>query len=96
MLKEVASYGAVMKVRKPGFFSSQMQSFRAVDLPLQSQSYNPKDPEVRPTGWNELRKRRVHAKERAAGLDSTPTETLLLREQKVCLLLVILELILIS
>ncbi len=83
MLAEAARYGCVMQLRRPGYFTSDPVTFRAAGVNITGSSLVPENPEARPVGWQELRRRRVHAKERAAGLDSSTEDVLAAREKQV-------------
>ena len=93
MLNEYQTYGAVMKIRPPGYFLNGQETFHAVNLPITSSNTNDNNGNnigfidvetmvVRPFGWNALREKRVHAKERAAGIDSITSDMLNERSKK--------------
>jgi hypothetical protein len=65
MLKEIENYGQLFGMRE----QSAGGALTLSDIKFTSSNFDPKDPNKRPIGWNELKVSRVRAKEIASGVD---------------------------
>jgi hypothetical protein len=70
MLKEVLNYIPFQRQQGQPFDLDTYPVLQPSNLSLTKDSFDPNGTK-RPTGWEQLRARRVHAKERAAGVDTS-------------------------